>query len=276
MFTRISAIAAGAIAAAAVFYFLLVRGAASRIWVQATGGGDFDWPARLAWSASMALSIFAVVALAAALIAGLVETLTTRSRLNRLRSDPDLAGHWGGADWRAAFARTAIQAQAEATIAGFLPAGVGVERRVIIDPAMLIGIEPAWVERLSLTRTIAPLPLLALAAGAGPALFEAYRQLAWEVPLMAGIAGWFAISAAHYLVRGVLGWVAALCVDCARAAIHPITTAPALAFAWAANPAPAAQADRDDDSDLDVDPALSEIRAGIERLLSGTPGAGRD
>jgi hypothetical protein len=275
MFTRISAIAAGVIAGAAAFYFLFVRDAASRIWTRAIGVG-IDWPARLAWSASMALVMFAFVALTAALIAGLIETMTTRSRLNRLRFDPDLAGHWGGADWRAAFARTAIQAQAEATIAGFLPAGVGVERRVIIDPAMLIGIEPAWVERLSLTRTIAPLPLLTLAAAAGPALFEAYRQLAWEVPLMAGIAGWFAISAALYLVRGILGLTAALCVDCARAAIHPITTAPALAFAWAANAAPAAQADRDDDSDLDVDPALSEIRAGIERLLSGTPGAGRD
>ncbi|HLG86203.1 MAG TPA: hypothetical protein VKZ79_03295 [Alphaproteobacteria bacterium] len=195
---------------------------------------------RVAWTLSVAISAFAVVALLIALVAGFAEVLVARARIDALRHDPAMAGRWNAADWRAAFAHTAIRERAEAAIAALLPVAgapseVG-ERRVIADPAILVDLDRFWLERLALDRVVLPLPNLLLALGAVTALLRyASGEPGWEIALVAGAAGWLAIRAVHYAVRLVLGIVVELAVGAATAAVRPLTSALSIELiAWRA------------------------------------------
>jgi hypothetical protein len=266
MISRISAVVAGLIAGGAAFYFIDSATGARVVWARASGpaaemaGALANRPDRLAWAAAMAATAFGIVALAIAGATGLWQTFRTRRRLQVLRREAASIDR-GGGDWRAAFAGTVIAIHAEAA---------GGERRAIADLALLTGLEALWLDRLALTRTIAPLPMLALGFGAVTALFDVYRHQPWAIALMAGAMGWLLIGAAGYLARTLLGWAVSVAIDAAIAA--SIATAPTLqpAMAGAAGPRDGDDSDGDQDYGAGVDPAMREVRAGIERLLAGS------
>ena len=196
---------------------------------------------RLAWTLSAAISVFAVVALLIALVAGFAEVLVARARIDALRHDPAMVGRWNAADWRAAFAHTAIRDRADAAIAALLPV-VGApseagERRAIADPAILVDLDRFWLERLALDRVVVPVPNLLLALGGVTALLRyASGEPGWELALAAGVAGWLAIRVVHYVVRLILGLVVELAVGAATAAVRPLTSALSLELiAWRAS-----------------------------------------
>jgi hypothetical protein len=195
---------------------------------------------RVAWTLSVAVSAFGVVALLIALVAGFAEVLVARARIDALRHDPAMAGRWNAADWRAAFAHTAVRERAEAAIAALLPvagapSGAG-ERRAVADPAILVDLDRFWLERLALDQVILPLPNLLLALGAVAALLRyASGESGWEIALASGVAGWLAIRTVHYVVRLILGIVVELAADAATAAVRPLTSALSLELiAWRA------------------------------------------
>lgn len=183
---------------------------------------------RLAWIIVVSVAVFATIALLIALAAGFVETLVARSRIDALRHDPVLAGRWNAADWRSAFAHTAVAERAEAIVAALLPMananeGAG-DRRVFADPALLVDLDRIWLDRMTLSRTLAPLPGLLLGVGGALALLRyASGEAGWEVALAAGVSGWLFVGALHYLVRLILGPAVELAVRAATAAVRPLT-----------------------------------------------------
>jgi hypothetical protein len=210
---------------------------------------------RLAWSGSMAATAFAAATLLVALLAGLAEAFSTRRRLTRPDHDRAMSDRWIIANWRSAFAGTAAANLAEAIIAGDARAGVGA--------LLLAGLEEAWLERLTLDRIIAPLPAITLGWGGVLALMRYGAGPGWELALAAGAAAWLAISVAAYLVRLALGSAVAAAIRSATAAIR--------ASAAPAGPGPQHDGGPDDPATAamgGVDPALQEVRAGIERLLA--------
>jgi len=251
---------------------------------------------RLAWAIAAGLSVFGVSASLVALIGGAGETARARARLRALRLDPILAGSWNAADWRIAFAPTAVADQAEAMIA-LLPIENGGERRVVVDTHLLTGLGALWLERLTLNRTIAPLPALAAAQGIVLASIDAASAGQWELDLAAGATGWLLIAASAYITRIVLAPLVGATVDAATAVIRPLTSmqtfmngAPGagppatasgeVAFATALERALSGPLDRLAEAadrlanagagpsrEQTIDAALAEIRAGIERLL---------
>ena len=262
---------------------------------------------RLAWTLSVSIALFAVVTLLALLVAGAIETLSVRARLAALRHDPVIAGRWNPADWRSAFAGTAIADRAEIVIAAIVP-GSGADRRIITDTALLAGLDRIWLKRLTMTPAIVPLPPLLLGVGATLALLGGDF---WQITLAAGTASWLVVRAIYFLVSSALGVFVSLSLAAATAAIRPLTStsvvealparaageaepeavsqrdlpnSEALAAAFAAALAePLARlaqaterlsADPVQQRSQTIDAALAEIRAGIERLLAAAPDAG--
>jgi len=255
MVPRIAAVVLGLIAGIAAILVLALNWDAAVAWL---GVGKPNLVAalgspltRLAWIIAVSASVFAAVALLIALAAGFVETLVARARIDALRHDPGMVGRWNAADWRAAFAHTAVSDRAEAIVAALLPAslfGSGPsERRVFADPSLLVDLGRIWLDRMTLGQTITPLPALLLGVGGAAALFRyASGESGWEMALAAGVSGWLFIRAAHYLVRLILGPAVELAVSAATAAVRPLTSALSLELiaqhreAPAALPAPAA------------------------------------
>lgn len=261
---------------------------------------------RLAWAITAGLSVFGVLTSLVAFIGGAAETARARAGLRALRLDPILVGSWNAADWRAAFAPTAVADQAEAMIA-LLPIENGGERRVVVDTHLLTGLAPLWLDRATLTRTLAPLPALAAAQGIVLALIDYASGGRWALDLAAGATGWLLIAAAFYLARIALAPQIGATVEAATAVIRPLTSlqsfvsaAPVTAilpmttgpmttgpdagiFAAALERALSAPlgrlaeaADRLGNAaagpsrEQAIDAALAEIRAGIERLLDAS------
>ena len=301
MTSRIAAGTIGLIAGIAIFLALRLDWAAtialfdlqrSHLVTLLTGGLP-----RLAWAITAGLGVFGVLASLAALIGGAAEVARARAGLRALRLDPTLAGSWNAADWRIAFAPTAVADQAEAMIA-LLPVENGGERRVVVDTHLLTGLAPLWLERLTLSHVIAPLPALAAAQGIVLALIDYASAGRWDLDLAAGATGWLLIAGASYLTRIALAPLIGATVDAATAVIRPLTsmqsfvpTTPAAATPLTAGPdaGPCATAleralsgplerlaeaaDRMANAgagpsrEQTIDAALAEIRAGIERLL---------
>jgi hypothetical protein len=183
--------------------------------------------AKSAWAICGGVAAFAVVALLVALIGGIVETARLRRRIDELRLDPLVAGKWNAADWRAAFAPTAIADQAEAMIA-IVPVAEGEERRVVVDAPLLLGLNRIWLDRLTLAWTIGPLPLIVLALAGTLALFAHGADGRWDAALAAGTAGGFAIVLVQYLVRMALMPFVDGAVAAASSVIRPLISVHAL------------------------------------------------
>jgi len=176
---------------------------------------------KAAWALCGAVAAFGVVASLAALIGGIVETTRLRRRIDELRLDPLVAGKWNAADWRAAFAPTAIADQAEAMIA-IVPVAEGEERRVVVDAPLLLGLSRIWLDRLSLAGTIRPLVPVVLALAATLALFAHGADGKWDAALAAGTAAGFAIVLARYAVRMALTPLVDGAVAAATSVIRPL------------------------------------------------------
>ncbi len=295
MTSRIAAGTIGSIAGIAIFLALRLDWAAtialfdlqgSHLATISTGALP-----RLAWAITAGLSVFGVLASLVALVGGAGETARARTRLRDLRLDPTLAGSWNAADWRAAFAPTAVADQAEAMIA-LLPIESGGERRVVVDTHLLTGLSTLWLERLTLNRAIAPLPALAAAQGIVLASIDYASAGRWELDFAAGATGWLLIAAASYLTRIALAPLIGATVDAATAVIRPLTSMQSFVsavpstgldagpFGAALEQALAGPLDRlaqaadrlanagaGPSREQTIDAALAEIRAGIERLL---------
>jgi hypothetical protein len=230
MQSRMAAVILGLIAGIAAFLTLTVN------WTDSLGFLRLDHvallaglggAARAAWTISGGVIAFATVASLAALITGMAETSKVRARIDELRLDPALAGKWNAADWRAAFAPTAIADQAEAMIA-IVPVEEDEERRVVVDSSLLLGLNCIWLDRLTLVWTIGPLPLIVLGLAATLALVAHESGGKWDAALAAGTAGWFVIVLIQYLVRVTLSPLVDGAVAAATAAIRPLNSVHAL------------------------------------------------
>jgi hypothetical protein len=300
MITRVAAIVAGLAAGIALFAALRLSWAGtvtffgleqSHLVSLLTGGLP-----RLAWSITGALSAFAVVVSLVALIGGGIEVGKARARLSALRLDPALTGAWHAADWRAAFAPTAVADHTEAMIA-LLPIEGGVERRVVVDTYLLTGLAPLWLDRLTLSQALVPLPALAAGQGIALALVDYASAGRWDLDLAAAAAGWLVVTLAYYLLRVMLNPLVGSAVATATAVMRPLASmqassqaAPAAVIAAPAldsKPIAAAleqalsgplgrlaqateklsAAGAPPSREQAIDAALAEIRAGIERLL---------
>jgi hypothetical protein len=294
MMPRILAVTVGLIAGLAAFLILALdwQAVLAAVGVDRPGmaaAQASDLP-RLTWAICGGVTLFAVAALAVVLVIGLAETSAARRAINALRHDPALADSWNLADWRAAFARTAIADRAEAMIAAINPPGS--VRRVAVDTQLLVGLDEVWLDRLTLKRTVAPLAFLVVGLGAAAALFTYVDGDPWAAVLAAGMSGWVIIYAAQYLARMALSPAVTAAVDAATAAIRPLTAFQAVEGGPA--PAPAVQPDlpaavaeaiaapvsrladaadrlaasaKQPSREQTIEAALADIRAGIERLL---------
>jgi hypothetical protein len=142
-----------------------------------------------------------------------------------------------------------------------------------------------WLDRLSLARIMTPLPSLVAGFATALALLAFVEGDRWEAVLAAGAVGWFAIRLSEYLVRLVLSAAVAAAVESATATLRPMISsrifvppgrseiAPARVDApTAPSPAKAAAPPATEPSrEQTVEAAMPEIRASIERLLSGNP-----
>jgi hypothetical protein len=189
--------------------------------------GGVTGAAQAAWTVAGGVAAFAVAASLTALIGGMAEVARLRRRIDELRLDPAMAGKWNAADWRAAFAPTAIADQAEAMIA-VMPVERGEERRVVVDAPLLLGLSRLWLDRLMLTWTIRPLPPIVLSLSATLALFALGANGNWESALAAGTTGALVILVVQYLVRIVLSPLVDGAVAGATAAIRPLMSVHAL------------------------------------------------
>jgi hypothetical protein len=221
---RIAAVILGLIAGIAVFFALifswsdmlaLLRLDHAALFAGMAGAG------KAAWAISVGVAAFAVIASLAALVAGIIETTRLRRRIDELRLDPLVAGKWNAADWRAAFAPTAIADQAEAMIA-IVPVAEGEERRVVVDAPLLLGLNRIWLDRLTFAWTIGPLPLIVLALAGTLALFAHGADGKWDAALAAGTASAFVIALVQYLVRAALTPLVDTAVAAATAVIRPL------------------------------------------------------
>jgi hypothetical protein len=310
MTSRMAAVILGLIAGIAAFFTLALNWANSLSFLQlghaALLTGVTAGAAKAAWTISGAIIAFAAVASLAALTAGMAETTKLRARIDELRLDPDLAGKWNAADWRAAFAPTAIADQAEAMIA-IIPVEKNEERRVVVDAPLLLGLNRIWLDRLTLAWTIGPLPLIVLGLAATLALFAHASDGKWDAALSAGAAGWFAITLVQYLVRAALSPLVDSAVAAATAAIRPLSSVHALEAHRQISQGPASAtpkrieqeeaeiiaaalsnviweplkrlADASEkltnaatppSRDQEIEAAMAEIRAGIESLLNNS------
>jgi hypothetical protein len=310
MTSRIAAVILGLIAGIAAFLTLALNWAASLSFLQlghvALLAGIIGGAAKVAWTISGGIIAFATVALLVALITGMAETAKLRARIDELRLDPDLAGKWNAADWRAAFNSTAIADQAEAMIA-IIPVEKHEERRVVVDAPLLLGLNRIWLDRLTLAWTISPLPLIILGLGVTLALFAYEAGGKWDAALAAGTAGWFVIILVQYLVRAALSPLVDSAVTAATAAIRPLSSVHALEAHRLISQSPASvpskrieqeeaeiiaaalsnviweplkrladasekltNAATPPSRDQEIEAAMAEIRAGIESLLNNS------
>jgi len=309
MQSRMAAVILGLIAGIAAFFTLMLNwtdGLAFLRLDHAALLAGLSGAAKAAWTISGGVVAFAVVASLVGLIAGMAETAKVRARIDELRLDPALAGKWNAADWRAAFAPTAIADQAEAMIA-ILPVEPGEERRVVVDVPLLLGLNRIWLDRLTLAWTIGPLPLIVFGVAATLALFASESGGKWPAALAAGTAGWFAIILIQYLVRAALSPLVDGAVAAATAAIRPLNSVHALEAyrqtVQLAAPASAKRIEQEEaeiiaaalsnviweplkrladasekltaavtppSRDQEIEAAMAEIRAGIENLLNNS------
>jgi hypothetical protein len=310
MQSRIAAVILGLIAGIAVFFTLKFNFTEAASFLRLDHAAivtvSVSSLTRSAWAIAGGITAFATVVLLVALITGMAEISKMRARLDELRLDPAMAGQWNAADWRAAFAPTAIADQAEAMIA-ILPVEKEETRRVVVDTALLLGLNRIWLDRLTLAWTIGPLPaiLLGLAATLALAAYESGDK--WDAALAAGTGGWFAINLVRYLVRAALSPLVDAAVAVATAAVRPLSSVHAadvprlvtqvsapskrieqeeaeiiaaalsnviweplkrLAEAAEKLTAPATPSSREGE----IEAALAEVRAGIERLLNNPGG----
>jgi hypothetical protein len=308
MTSRQAAVILGLIAGIGGLLALKLNWNGSIAWLQAGGLGSYITTpmCRLTWVIAAGVSAFAIVALLAALIGGAAEISKARRRIDTLRHEPDIADRWNAADWRAAFARTAVAAQAEAMIA-LTPIDKDETRRVVVDTSLLLSLNRIWLNRLTLTWTIAPLPPILIGFAATMALFAYEGGDRWAIVLAAGMAGWLAIRLVQYLTRAILAPLVDSAVASATAAVRPLSAAVALEpqrhIAAAATLAPKRIEQEEAEiiaaalsnaiweplgrladaaeklststtraSDQAIEAALAEIRAGIEKLLEGPAG----
>ena len=109
MMSRIAAVGLGLGAGLAAVIFLSVNWDQAAAWIGlGNAGAGINPEARLAWTVAGGVAAFAAVALIGALIGGLVEAFLAHSRIAALRYDLTLIDTWTAADWRAAFAETAV------------------------------------------------------------------------------------------------------------------------------------------------------------------------
>jgi hypothetical protein len=309
MMSRIAAVILGLIAGIAAFLTLTFN------WTESLSFLRLDHVALLAglagaakaaWTISGGAIAFATVLSLVALITGMAETAKVRARIGELRLDPALAGKWNAADWRAAFAPTAIADQADAMIA-VVPVEAGEERRVVVDAPLLLGLNRIWLERLTLAWTIGPLPPIVLGLAGTLALFAHDSDGKWAAALAAGTAGWFAILLVQYLVRAALSPLVDSAVATATAAIRPLSSLHALEAHRRLVPTPVppqpkrieqeeaeiiaaalsnviweplkrlaesaeklSNAATPPSRDQEIEAAMAEIRAGIESLLNNS------
>lgn len=224
MTSRMAAVVLGLIAGIAALFALTLSwdGVLAGLHLgQAPLMSGLSGAARVAWSISGGIMAFAVVASLAALVGGIVETTRLRRRIDELRLDPSVAGKWNAADWRAAFAPTAIADQAEAMIA-IVPVAEGEERRVVVDAPILLGLNDIWLDRLTLAWAIRPLPRIVLALAATLALFAHGAGGKWDASLAAGTAAAFLIILVQYLSRMALSPLIDTAIAAATAVIRPL------------------------------------------------------
>lgn len=308
MTSRIAAAILGLIAGIAVFFTVTFSFAAVATFLHVDHVGivtaSVSGVTRAAWAISGGITGFAVMASLVALITGMAETAKVRTRIDELRLDPALAGQWNAADWRAAFAPTAIADQAEVMIA-ILPVETDDERRVVVDVPLLLGLNRIWLDRLTLAWTIDPLPAILLGLAVTLALVAYEGGDKWDAALAAGTAGWFAISLVRYLVRAALAPLVDSAVASATAAIRPLSSIHALEVhrQIVQAPAPAKRIEQEEAEiiaaalsnviweplgrladaterltgvtapmtrDQEIESALAGVRAGIERLLDNS------
>jgi hypothetical protein len=238
MTARSAAVILGLIAGIAIFLILKLDWTAATASLTANGAfASLNSPlSPLAWSISGGAAGFATVALLVTLVGGASETAKARRQIERLRHDPALADRWNAADWRAAFAHTAIADLAEAMIA-LTPVDKDETRRVVVDTPLLLGLNRIWLDRLTLTWTIAPLPAILVGFGATLALFAYEAGEKWSAVLAAGTAGWLVIRLVQYLVRAALAPLVDAAVAGATAAVRPLSAAHAIDLPRPATPA---------------------------------------
>ncbi|MDB5394164.1 MAG: hypothetical protein JWM91_1670 [Rhodospirillales bacterium] len=308
MTSRSAPVILGLIAGIALFFVLKLDWNAATAFLQANAvAASLSSPvSRLAWAISVGTAVFATVALLVALIGGAAEIAKARQQIDKLRHDPALADRWNAADWRAAFAHTAIADQAEAMIA-LAPVDKDEARRVVVDTPLLLGLNRIWLDRLTLTWTIAPLPAIVVGLAATLALFAYEAGDKWGAVLAAGTAGWFIIRLVQYLVRAALAPLVDSAVAGATAAVRPLSAARALDLPRQIVPpsgaAPAKRIEQEEaeiiaaalshviweplgrlaeaaeklssaaapqSRDQAIESALAEVRAGIEKLLAAS------
>ena len=309
MQSRIAAVILGLIAGIAVFFALAFNWTGTLAALRLDHAALLDGVAgavKAAWAISAGIALFAVVASLVALIGGIIETTRLRRRIDELRLDPLVAGKWNAADWRAAFAPTAIADQADAMIA-IVPVVEGEERRVVVDAPLLLGLNRIWLDRMTLVRTIGPLPLIVLALAGTLALFAHGADGKWDAALAAGTASAFAIVLVQYLVRMALTPLVDGAVAAATSVIRPLISVHAAEAHRPADSAPQKRIEQEEAEiiaaalsnviwepltrladtverltsvagepaaitapprDQEIEAAMVEIRAGIEKLLN--------
>jgi hypothetical protein len=146
-----------------------------------------------------------------------------------------LIDRWTAADWRAAFAGSSVADQAEAMVV-FQPADKGETRRVAVDTPILLALDRLWLDRLTLAGSVAPLPTLTAGFSILLALTAVALGERWDVPLLAGVAAWFAIAFGRYIVCLVLRPAVAAAVGAATAAVRPLSSIRAAEIVRAAEP----------------------------------------
>jgi hypothetical protein len=238
--------------------------------------------AQAAWLISAGAVMFVAVALAGAIILGIIETWRTRRAIDALRLNPSRTDLWSVSDWMSAFARTAVADRAEILAATI--GSPGTASRIAVDTSLLVGLDGVWVDRLSLERIVTPIAPLLLAASAALALIEAAKGSPWQATVAAAAVGWLAIRLIQYLARMILMPGVTAAVDAATAALRPLTAIRAVESPGGSQQqiidallgpigrlSDAAQAltaaSRPPDRDQTIQLALADIRAGIERLL---------
>lgn len=279
--SRIAAVGLGLGAGLAAVIFLSVNWDQAAAWIGlGNAGAGINPEARLAWTVAGGVAAFAAVALIGALIGGLVEAFLAHSRIAALRYDLTLIDTWTAADWRAAFAETAVADCADAIVATPSAAAAAgtTDRRIAADPTLLATLDRIWLRRLMLSPIILPLPLLVLGAGIALALFRsAGGNPGWEAVLAAGVSGWLAIKTLDYLVRLLLKPAVERTVSAATAAIRPLTLRPgpetkAARAPFEPNGAPSIDSEALQRFDATMEAAAARIAAAADQLAATVAG----
>jgi len=304
MASRIAALSIGLAAGIATLLFLHLDWTGVLAFLASSGSTGLGaaltehWP-RLAWTGIGAATMFAVAALVVALFGGLIEVLTARARISALRYDPTLAETWNAADWRAAATVPAADGQARRVVVDtqlligmdqFWLDRLALSRIITPLPPLVAGFAAtlglfafaeggrweavlaagasAWFV-IRLTEYLVRLVLSAAVAAAVESATATLRpMISSRIPALPGRPG--GDPAAAGALPATASAPAGPSAPNSPAPGLPAPGSPAPSLPAPSLPAPSLPAS-EPTREQSVDAAMPEIRASIERLLTGNP-----